>query len=43
MADTSAEGQMTAHAGTYGSFLSIFKWGAVACAIIAAIVVLLIS
>lgn len=32
-----------AHEGTYSGFLVLFKWGAVACAIIAAIVVVLIA
>lgn len=43
MADTSQPGQMKAHAGTYGSFISLFKWGTVACAIVAAIVIFLIT
>ena len=34
---------MRAHEHTYSRFLGLFKWGAVACAIIAAAVVYLIA
>lgn len=38
-----AENNMTAAKKTYGSFIGVVKWGAVAIAIVAAIVVFLIS
>ena len=35
--------EMRAHEGTYAGFLALFKWGALGCAIIVAIVVVLIA
>lgn len=43
MAERNANVELKAHAGTYGSFLGLMKWGTIAAAILAAIVVLLIS
>ena len=43
MGDTSSKGQMKAHEGTYASFIGLFKYGTVACALVAALVVYLIS
>ncbi len=36
-------GDMKAHVGTYNSVIGMLKWGAVACAVIAAAVIYLIS
>lgn len=38
-----AEGHTPAHAGTYTSFLRWFTWGAVVCAVLAALVIYLIA
>lgn len=38
-----ANGEMKTHQATYHSFLSLFRYGAIAVAIIAAIVILIIS
>jgi hypothetical protein len=43
MAEEGAKMDLPAHERTYGSFIGLFKWGAVACFIVAAIVVLIIS
>jgi hypothetical protein len=43
MADHGAPMDMPAHEGTYASFINVFKFGAIACFGIAAIVVLIIS
>ena len=37
------EGEMKAHEATYFSMIGMLKWGAVACALIAALVVWLIA
>lgn len=37
-----ANGDMEAHRATYGSVMAMLKWGAVACAVIAFIVVSLL-
>jgi len=42
MADNGAKIDLTAHERTYSGFIGLFKYGAVACFIIAMIVVLLI-
>jgi hypothetical protein len=42
-ADIDHHKQMKAHAGTYGLFIGMMKWGTIAAAIITLIVVLLIS
>ncbi|WP_174274409.1 aa3-type cytochrome c oxidase subunit IV [Sphingomonas bacterium] len=42
MAD-GAEMDMPAHERSYGNFLAMARWGAIVCAIIAAIVVLIIA
>lgn len=36
-------GDMKAHEATYGSVIGLLKWGAVGCAVIAALVVWLIA
>ena len=36
-------GDMKAHEGTYAQVIGMLKWGAVACAIIAALVIWLIA
>ena len=36
-------GDMKAHEGTYAQVIGMLKWGAVACAVIAAAVIYLIS
>jgi hypothetical protein len=43
MAEEGAKIDLPAHEQTYGGFISLFKWGAIACFVIAAIVVLIIS
>ena len=43
MAEGGAKMDMPAHERTYGRFISLFKFGAVACFIIAMIVILIIS
>ena len=40
--DTSAT-DLTAHVRTYGSVITLLKWGAVACVVIAALVIWIIS
>ena len=42
MADSS-QVEMTAHQQTYGSFIKLLKYGAVVCAVVALVVILLIS
>ena len=42
-ADSETGFDMRAHEGTYAGFLGLFKWGAVGCASIAAIVVYIIA
>ena len=34
---------MKAHKGTYGGFVAMFKWGAIAVAVITLLVILLIA
>ena len=43
MADQGAEMDLPAHERTYSRFIGVFKFGAVACFAIAAIVVLIIA
>jgi hypothetical protein len=43
MADHGAPMDMPAHEGTYSAFINVFKFGAMACFGIAAIVILIIS
>lgn len=43
MADHGAPMDMPAHERTYGSFINMFKFGAVACFIIAMMIILIIS
>ena len=43
MAEHGAPMDMPAHERTYGSFISLFKYGAVACFIIAFLVIFLIT
>ena len=43
MADNHSEMDMPAHVATYGSVMSMLKWGTVGCALIAALVVWLIA
>ena len=42
-ADSDTGFDMRAHEQTYSGFLGLFRWGTVACAIIAAVVVYLIA
>jgi hypothetical protein len=37
------QGDMKAHVATYSSVIAMLKWGAVACAIVVAIVIWLIA
>ncbi len=41
--DMASEGNMESATQTYTGFVSLVKWGTIACVIVAAIVVLLIS
>ena len=41
--DMASEGNMESATQTYSGFVSVMKWGTIACVIIAAIVILLIS
>ena len=43
MADQGAPMDMPAHERTYGSFINLFKYGAVACFLIAMLIILIIS
>jgi hypothetical protein len=43
MAEHGAKVDLPAHEQTYDRFIGLFKWGAVACFVVAAIVVLIIS
>jgi hypothetical protein len=43
MADDGAKMDMPAHEQAYGRFITLFKWGAVACFLVAMLVVLIIS
>ncbi|UAK24954.1 aa3-type cytochrome c oxidase subunit IV [Sphingomonas nostoxanthinifaciens] len=43
MAETGAKIDLPAHEQTYARFIGLFKYGAIACFAIAAIVVLIIS
>jgi hypothetical protein len=43
MADNGAKIDLPAHEHTYGRFIGLFKWGAIACFLIALVVVLIIS
>jgi hypothetical protein len=43
MAESNAQSDLGAHESTYSSFLALMKWGTVASAIIALIVVILIA
>jgi len=43
MADSNARKELAAHESTYASFLVVLKWGTIASALIAAIVVVLIA
>ena len=43
MADHGAPMDMPAHERTYGSFISLFKFGSVACFVIAMLIILIIS
>jgi hypothetical protein len=43
MADHGAPMDMPAHERTYGGFISLFKYGAIACAIVAAFVIYMIT
>lgn len=42
-ADLDHQKELKAHAGTYGMFVSVMKWGAIVAFILAAVVVWLIS
>lgn len=41
--DMASEGNMESATQTYTGFVSLVKWGTIACVIVAAVVVLLIS
>lgn len=41
--DMAGNGDMKAHEQTYDLVMSIFKWGTVACALVGALVIVLIS
>lgn len=43
MADSNARKDLAAHESTYSAFLVLLKWGTIASALIAAIVVVLIA
>jgi hypothetical protein len=43
MAEEGAKIDLPAHERTYGRFIGLFKWGAIACFLIAIFVVLIIS
>ena len=43
MAESGAKMDMPAHERTYSGFIGVFKWGALFCAVIAALVIFLIT
>lgn len=41
--ETAPRGDMNAHMSTYGSVISLLKWGTIGCAVVAAFVIWLIA